>query len=244
MKGSNDTCFSSQQLESLQRAYNETFSKTPIRGDVDKFWARLKKKFAASGGRPQAPSSWTENRYDWLSNWDIEDVMKAYEHVVPDFKFLGCHSIDFDKKNRFRQCYVSELCNVNIAEWTRGGKYRLGIVFNLDEHDKPGSHWVAMYCDLRPGVERVVFFDSYSAKPEKEFQRLMLRWSSQWKCIAGHGLRAYYNSLRHQHKNSECGMYSIYFLHCCIFEIPLQHRIPDDIMNGMRSLFFKFGKKA
>ena len=42
----------------------------------------------------------------------------------------------------------------------------MGIVFNLDPHDKPGSHWVSMYVDLNNGG--IYYFDSYGYKPLKE----------------------------------------------------------------------------
>ena len=28
-------------------------------------------------------------------------------------------------------------------------KKKIGIVFNLDKHNQPGSHWVALYTDLK-----------------------------------------------------------------------------------------------
>lgn len=233
------SCFTDAALLRLQKAYNETFAEQT--GSIEgnhQVWRRIQSRLRRL--RPKAPPSWKQNPYDWLSNYDIERVMKKiYEASIPDYKFLGCHSLDFDKKNKFRQCSVSELCALKLVDYMKGGKTRLGIVFNLDPHDKPGSHWVAMFCDLRPGIERIVYFDSYSAKPEEEFQRLMARWSQNWECFAGHGLRAEYNAVHHQYKNSECGMYCLYFLHCCLFGVPMRKRVPDDVVNGFRSALFR-----
>ena len=53
------------------------------------------------------------------------------------------------------------------------GKYKLGVIFNLDEHYKSGSHWVALYADLNK--DQVYFFDSYGKKPEKRIRKLKAR---------------------------------------------------------------------
>ena len=44
------------------------------------------------------------------------------------------------------------------------GKTRLGVVFNLDKHDQPGSRRIAMFA--RFGRKSFVgYFDSYGYKP-------------------------------------------------------------------------------
>jgi hypothetical protein len=53
------------------------------------------------------------------------------------------------------------------------GKNKVGIIFNLDEHWKPGSHWVAMYGDLKKG--EAYYFDSYGISPEPRVRKLMRR---------------------------------------------------------------------
>ena len=34
------------------------------------------------------------------------------------------------------------------------GKHKIGSVFNLDDHDEPGSHWVSLYMELNHVVEK------------------------------------------------------------------------------------------
>jgi len=38
-------------------------------------------------------------------------------------------------------------------------------------------------------------------------------------------------------------MYSIYFLYCSIFEIPMGHRVPDDVVEWMRHFFFRYKQR-
>lgn len=225
-----DSCFDPAALARIRAAYEAQ----PVRNDM---LDRLLGKIRAS--RPKAPESWRKKPRDWLSDWDIERVQKVYAREIPDYDFLGCFPIDFEKKNKLGECLVSELCSVCIGSLVKAGKLRLGIVFNLDKHDQPGSHWVCVFADLRPGIERMVYFDSYGQKPEKEIRKLMLHWSLQWQAIAGHGLRCEYNIVRHQFKHSECGMYCLYFLHCCLGEIPLEKRVPDEVMVYIRTRLFR-----
>lgn len=227
------SCLAPDSIKRIMNAYGRGSSEP-----TEKSWKKLLR--ALHRKRPKAPASWRKDPTHWLSNYDIERLMRVYEEAVPDFYFVGCLPIDFDLRDKQKQCIVSEVCNIcDFPNLVKRGFFRIGVVLNLDAHDEPGSHWVALFCDLRPGIERVVFFDSYSAKPEKEIQDLMSRWSEQWKQLSGHALTASYNSTRHQYKNSECGVYSVYFLHCCLFEVPMDDRIPDDVINQFRDKLFR-----
>lgn len=190
--------------------------------------------------RPKAPVEWKKNPRTWLSNLDIDAEMGVYQKHIPDFYYVNATPMDFDKKGFGGTCMVSKLCSLCLASVINKGKRRIGIVFNTDYSDGPGEHWVAVFCDLTPGIERMVYFDSYAEVPEEEIQELMMKWSNQWKEITGRTLRTEYNSTRHQMKNSECGMYCIYFLHCCLFTVPMNVRVPDDVVNQLRVELFKF----
>ena len=54
--------------------------------------------------------------------------------------------MDFDLKNG-NKCVVNSLCKFNLEEHLNSGIDKIGIVFNTDDHDEPGEHWVAMYVD-------------------------------------------------------------------------------------------------
>jgi hypothetical protein len=38
-------------------------------------------------------------------------------------------------------------------------------------------------------------------------------------------------------------MYCIYFLYCCLYDIPMHKRIPDDVMMLLRRLFFRYKQR-
>lgn len=127
--------------------------------------------------RPKMPETWNSNMTTWLSTIDIGNVMKQYEQKHKDFVFIGPVPIDFDLRIGFGMCISNELCDINLKNLIKKGKSKLGVVFNLDPHNRGGSHWVALYTDLYKGG--IYFFDSYALKPKPEIYELMKRLKEQ-----------------------------------------------------------------
>ena len=186
--------------------------------------------------RPRAPASWKKNPTEWLSSDDIDKVEHEYQRVFADYHFVGCVPIDFDLKSEMSKCIVSTLCSMKLDALYAKGIRRVGIVFNTDVHDGPGQHWIAAFLDMRPELvyPRMTYFDSYARKPEKEIQRLMFRWKDQWDARGEAPMKLTYNSTRHQFKESECGMYCLYFHYACLMEVPMNRRITDEEINLLR----------
>ncbi len=196
--------------------------------------------------RPRAPKEWAVNRYEWLSSDDIDAIEKNYAELFNDYSYVGSVPIDFDLQNETRECLVSALCAMKLEELYKKGKHRIGIVINTDPHDGPGQHWVAVFCDIRPELEypRFTYFDSYAMTPEPEIKRLMRRWKKQWDATGIHSkpMKLTYNKTRHQYKDSECGMYCLYFHYACLMALPMDEKIPDDVINAFRNLLFRIPK--
>ena len=66
-----------------------------------------------------------------------------YVNKNKDFIFLGAVPIDFDSLDELG------IKDLDLDDLVKKGKSKIGIVFNLDEHWKDGSHWVALYTDLK-----------------------------------------------------------------------------------------------
>jgi hypothetical protein len=210
--------------------------------------------------RPQAPSTWKlyagkrGNPNEWLSNFDIDAVMKQYAemHDYKDYKFFYCTSIDFAAVHE-------EIASVNVVKLRDAGITRLNIVFNLDKHDQGGSHWVQLFVDLKGGL--CGFTDSYGSVPEPEFQDLMAKFCVQallgydgktFKPEKSFRLAPVYNKVQHQRLGFACGVYSLYFGIQCLLMEPAtpdkfaalcQRRVDDATVNAFRqSLFIDSGK--
>jgi len=171
----------------------------------------------------------------WLSTSDIDDVLHQYEDKYSDFVFMGTVPLDFDE-------VINEYKNMNLC-LSRYKKY--GFVFNLDPHDRKGSHWVSMFMDLSEDNPNpfIGFFDSYGQAPPKQIYRLIVRLKKQAKECRGVDLVYKCNTVQHQHKNTECGVYSLYFIYQCLqgysFDEITENIILDDTVNQFRHLFFR-----
>ena len=189
--------------------------------------------------RPKMPNSWYNSPREWLSTIDINNVLRQYQKANNDFLFIGAVPIDFDFKDKFDSCIVNELCNMSLKSLIKKGTFKVGIVFNLDPHDEPGSHWVALFINLYNN--HIYYFDSYGIKPPKEVRILMNRLKKQGTEL-NRQIKLKFNDVRHQYKNSECGVYSINFLVSLLegndYSKHINEAVSDDDMNSKREYYF------
>lgn len=260
------SCFTVNNLVKIAKAYNSNFKeKINIKNDKkfllrelnDKLksvcdnqqcWLKLKfikdlndQNLLKYTFRPQGPDKGTE----WLSTTDIDNVMNQYQQEFDDFVFLGAVPLDFEKIDMGFE-------DLKFDDMYKDGKTKFGMVINLDTHDKSGSHWVGLYSDLLK--KQLYFFDSYGHKPEKLIRNFMERvrnWmskkynlnnKSEGELFDNNGLDVQYNKVRHQYKNSECGVYSMNFIIRLLrgegFTKISKSKVIDDQMNQCRSVYF------
>lgn len=180
--------------------------------------------------RPKGP----EGKFTWLNTININDVMGQYEKKYSDFKFLGAVPIDFD------ELPVLGIKDLNPIKLFDKGIKKLGIVFNLDEHYKDGSHWVASFINMNKGS--IYFYDSYGVEPDKRIRAFLRRMARGAKECGVSNIDIRHNKVRHQFKGSECGVYSINFIHRLLdgdsFDKIISDETHDDDMNQNRNLYF------
>lgn len=207
--------------------------------------------------RPIGPT----HQYEWLSTTHIDDVVKQYENYYPSFKFLGAVPYDFEDLS------VLEVANINFDDLINKKKTKIGMIINLDTHNKGGSHWVALYLDLENN--KIYFSDSAGNKPGKRirkfnnkvisyiynkiynselninniFNKIKKKKYNDEKIkniLSNIDIR--YNKIKHQHGTSECGVYSINFILRLAkgetFEEITGSRLPDEKVNKCRDVYF------
>jgi len=273
-----DSCFPSETLVLLKSSYNKYHPQNKIHTtELPQIWEELKqrlshctkedcwlnqiddpnvrKRIDGLSFAPDMPKEWKKNPSEWLSNYDIMDVLKQYEQTYPNFHVIGPTPIDFDTKPKDMdgKCVWEELCNFNLEKYFKSGKKKLGIVFNLDKHDRGGSHWVSMFIDLDD--KYAFYMDSAGNEIPKEVDALLKRIVQQG--LAMHPpihIHFYENCpLEHQMGTTECGMYSLFFLITMLtgetegkvfknyFEkirFFKNRRIPDRHMKRYRRIYF------
>lgn len=167
------------------------------------------------------------NRVDnWLSTRDIATILQQYQPLYSTFKSLGAVPSDFYQLNEFDTTLLDSY-------------KKLGIVFNLDDHRGKGSHWVSMIIDNdRKTIE---YFDSVGNPPNKNIKRFV---SKIYKFLKSRDTpyRYMYNNIQHQYKNSECGVYAVYFIVQRLlgytFSDIKRRIINDDDMSQFRKIIF------
>jgi hypothetical protein len=111
--------------------------------------------------RPDGP----KKRYEWLSNSDIYDVISQYQYKYTDFVFLGALPADFE------ELPILGISNLNFNDFEKEGKTKLGMVINLDDSRGNGSHWVALFVNLKEGL--IYYFDSVGTKPYERTKKFI-----------------------------------------------------------------------
>ena len=259
-KSNKFTCFDYKTLKKIAIKWNKNNnSKIKITSNSKTLWQNINKELNNKCGsewcwinktyinlehkdffKPLKPNKWNINPDEWLDNYNIENVMEQYEDKHKDFIFLGPVPIDFDLKDNIGKCLVDEMCKIKISDLLQKHKQKLGIVFNLDPHNKGGSHWIALYCDIKKS--NIYYFDSYGIDPPNEIKILINRFFDELykinnKCIIE------INSKRHQFKNSECGVYCLHFLiqmlkNTISFDTFCSSKMSDDMIFNKRTQYF------
>jgi hypothetical protein len=280
------SCYTDKVILKIKDEYNRGHAASKIREtEPKKIWIRLKellngckmedcwlreikdpvlrKQLDRFIFAPDKPPEWKKNPTEWLSNYDILAVLEQYEAAYPEFEFIGPTSIDFDAKLRTGKCVETELCTINVPKLVRSGKRKIAVVFNLDKHNEPGSHWVSLFIDA--DAELVFYFDSANNNTPKQINVLINRIQAQIAKDMPTNLerkqfRFIRNKVTHQQQNTECGMYSLFFIITMLtsqseinpdinmsledrLKLFTDHRIPDKFMVSYRNKYFNGGNK-
>lgn len=192
--------------------------------------------------KPLKPSSWYKNKNEWLNTYDILLVMKQYEKLHKDFKFVGVFPRDFAFRYDGVHCVSREMCDPSVFDRKKNVK-KYGFIFNHDTHDQPGSHWVALFLcfDQSSKLFGSHYFDSTGKEPKPEIMDFMNKMSREHDLP----IASIKSPIRKQFKNTECGMFSLNFLIQCIdsekhisYHDIVRHMGTDDQIARLREIFY------
>lgn len=228
------TCYTKDILNKIKEEYNASHPSAPIRstdaktikielqnklscGKEDCWLKTIKnekkrKEFEDFLFAPKHPKEWHDNPNEWLSNIDIFDVLHQYEKKHKNFQLIGPSFIDFSSKNEHGSCVSDLLCKFSLKTHINHDKDKVAIVFNLDKHTGPGTHWVSLFIDIKDKF--IFYFDSAGSKIPKEIMELVKTVQSQGSQLPKPiKFRFFQNApFEHQQGNTECGMYSLFFI--------------------------------
>ena len=149
-------------------------------------------------------------------------------------------------------CVFNHLCHINIKALLKKKIKYIGFVTNLDKHDEPGSHWTSTFIIIDKNVKSygAYYYDS-GAKTIPKYVNLFLNDISSQLNIINPNLKfkMTHNKYQHQFKNTECGMFSIYYQirwlellrkNCnTTFEEITKNNLTDDKMVLLRNIIFR-----
>ena len=264
------TCYTIDAIQDIREAYNKHHKDKIAETDPKEIANQLRKKLDKRCSQedcwleeiqdgekrrqwneilfaPDRPKEWEKAPTTWLSNYDIADVLRQYEVAYPEFKLLGPSAIDYDyKEEKGGTCVWEELCRLSLKEVLQHGKTKLGVIFNLDKHDGPGTHWVAMFIDLEENM--ILYYDSAANPEPQEVTRLKNEVITQAKQLQPpKKMKLFKNSIAHQSSNTECGMFCLFFIITCLtrkLDPPIKTMLhtPDKIDNqSLLRIFTKPG---
>ena len=201
---SHGSCFSLDELHSIANDYNSTVKD----GKKIKLWPtkkemllELKEKLTECSDqtcwptlkfikdherlndafKPNGPAG----QFDWLSTTEINECMERYMDIYPEFLFIGAVPIDIEDLSQFG------VKTLDYDKLIKKGKTKIGIVYNLDEHYKSGSHWVSFFIDMKPNdehdgkdrkknVKKIYYSDSAAKPPDVRVKRLVKKLAEKW----------------------------------------------------------------
>ncbi len=261
------TCYTNDSLISLRDRWNARHPDVKITSNSPKdihkqlseylkdicnneaCWLRQKGAFGqleselADSFAPESPPEWKKNPNEWLSSVDIMKVMKQYEKAYKHFDFMGPTPINFDSRKLYGECVWEELCKFDLQKLINKGKTMIGIIFNTDPDNKPGQHWISMFINIKKKI--IFFFDSTGDPAPSEVMELVKRIQKQGLALK-RPIKFKFDSnkgIEHQHGNTECGMYSIYFIVHMLENKMTEHYIKthilkDEYIEKFRKIYF------
>ena len=259
------TCYNNDNLEKMKQLWNARHPSNLITSnDTREIWNQLKQNIGSSCNKescwlkqkfmegnvsqdllnytfsPKSPESWKNNKNEWLSSTDIERVMKQYEKSYNCFDFIGPSPIDYDTHKLYGECVWEELCKFNLTNQIKKGKTKIGIVFNTDPHTKEGEHWICLFINIKK--KYIIYFDSVGNYTPKQINKFIKNVKNQGNNM-NMKFKVFKNKLKHQRKDSECGMYCLHVIIELLKDKTnpselLNKRITDEEMESYRKKYF------
>jgi hypothetical protein len=261
------TCYTDEDLHKLRDIWNARHPDKPIQTNESKeIWATIKNHYQTTCNKescwikqmakgtklekelmdsfaPESPDDWKKNPNEWLSSIDILQVMSQYEKKYKCFDFMGPSPIDYDTHKLYGECVWEELCHFNLADQIKNGKTKIGIIFNTDPHYKGGSHWISLFINIKKGT--IFFFDSAGDKIPLQIMKFVNNITEQGRSLQKRIDFKFDENypVEHQYGNTECGIYSLFFIVHMLEDKITAHYLKDHIlkdkyMENFRKIYF------
>lgn len=165
------------------------------------------KKPVADFAALRLKNSGPRNTNEWLSNDDIDGYFKKLETQYPKFKAIPYQMIDFPTQVHHQSKQITQLDF--LKEYDQGKRY-FGAAINTDVSSGTGIHWFAFFVDLSSKPCTIEFFDSTGNPMDSTVREWAMKL--QQKLASRMPCNIIENRQQHQHENSECGVYTSFYI--------------------------------
>lgn len=197
--------------------------------------------------KPQGPA----NDTSLLNNENIDNVLNRLVHVHKDFYHMNFQMIDFDGEKKgcgwkvINGIYIipTELGTIDMVDNIIDKGYKtFGVVLNTDKRTGGGIHWFALFCDFRISPHTIEYFNSSGNKPVRQVQDWLIKTKTRIDQVYKSTIVVLSGLVHQKDSDTECGLYSLYFLWNRVNGIPVlnfnKKRIPDAVMIKFRRMCF------
>uniref|UniRef100_A0A6C0BCR3 Ubiquitin-like protease family profile domain-containing protein n=1 Tax=viral metagenome TaxID=1070528 RepID=A0A6C0BCR3_9ZZZZ len=184
----------------------------------------------------------------WVNSSQIVRVLNSWKiYINPkinNFYPMGFATIDFMScPNSFN----NRVKNLSLNFLIQNKKRTAAVIINTDNCSGRGEHWFPLFIDLRDKVISLEYYNSVKKKMPKQicdyFDDLKNNYikSGETRDVQ------IYSMLpdEHQNKNSECGIYSLFYIYSRLEGISGQeivsYSLPDDHVHKLRKVMFYKG---
>jgi len=185
-----------------------------------------------------------------IDNYNIFSVQSQWMREFPHYFAFDFAMIDFDKTN-------DPLFTTDIADILQGkveadfGDHKefrkcdcISCVLNTDVSTGRGKHWICVFVDCRSPEWTIEFYNSTGRPPAKSILRWMEKTYASLRDYSGlEPKRIIVTTVKHQQKNTECGVYSLFYIRKRLDGVPytffMKDRIDDDSVSEFRKYLFR-----
>jgi hypothetical protein len=172
-----------------------------------------------------------------LNNVNIDSVLKQWALLYPNFEPFEFAMIDFAE-------YGHPINKINIKKLIENGIDCFGLVFNTDVMSGGGKHWITSFGDMRSDKSWTVeFFNSSGNSPTFEIVDWMSKTVIKMENVAQLNTKVSYSqvsALTHQQSETECGVYSLYYIYSRLNKVPHKYFAKNVIKDAD---MYKFRKE-
>ncbi len=164
--------------------------------------------------KPSGPAFSTE----WLSNYNIDDVLDQFSKKHKSFYHVYFQMRDFEK-NKLKpsekanpEMLHRSLADIDFAKQIKEGTRSFGCVLNTDLSSGSGQHWFCLFGDFRKQPYQLEYFNSAGDAPLDEVQVWLDKTKHQIMKDTGKPVKLVICRTHHQRDGHSCGPYSLFYI--------------------------------